>query len=258
MVPDDAGTVTPNQDAAVSAGDDNEVTQNASGPSITVRSHSANDGATPRTLTSLMTPPNVRTSPVVNSPTNPSDHSTGSHHSMGASSSHGLSGADSSRSDVSTATECSCRSGVKSYSEAVSVSTPKLQPTSVTLSHGTDQRRANRPSSSSVKTQEDDFTTPRYHRKKNLAMTQSMNIFITKVHKDYTCEELYKYLIDCEVQVRGLYQRSHVNAAHKSFVVSIARSDFSKVDRQELWDEGIEVREYIERNDRRSTQGVRH
>ena len=103
-----------------------------------------------------------------------------------------------------------------------------------------------------------DFITPRYHRKKNLAMTQTMNIFITKVHKDYTCEELYKYLTDCEVHICGLYQRSHVNAAHKSFVVSIARSDYSKVDRQELWDEGIEVREYVVRNNRRSTQGVRH
>ena len=94
---------------------------------------------------------------------------------------------------------------------------------------------------------EGSFDIPRYHRKKNAAASRSMHIFITKVHRDYSCEQLYDYLIDCGVQVRGLYQRSHMNSSHKSFVVTVPREDFYKVDRQELHDEGIQVREYVEK-----------
>lgn len=105
-------------------------------------------------------------------------------------------------------------------------------------------QRGKRPSSAITQESDDSFQVPRYHRRKGQAV---MNVFITKVHCDYTCEQLYEYLSDCGVHVRGLYQRSHMNSYYKSFVVSIIREDYSKVDRQELWDEGIEVREYVER-----------
>lgn len=104
-----------------------------------------------------------------------------------------------------------------------------------------------RPKSKTVDDGDEDFQVPRYHRRKSVSVSSNINVFITKVHRDYTCEQLYEYLVNCGVQVRGLYQRSHLESVHKSFVVSVPKSDFSKIDRQELWDEGIEVREYVER-----------
>ena len=92
---------------------------------------------------------------------------------------------------------------------------------------------------------DDEFVTPRYHRRNSRQANRgSRHLFITKVDRDYSCEQLYSYLLKCGVQPKGLFLRSHPNSSYKSFVTTVQDTDFAKVCNRRLWSEGVEIREY--------------
>ena len=103
-----------------------------------------------------------------------------------------------------------------------------------------------RPNMSALNQRNDGFSIPRYHQRKQQRNinSSSVAVFISKVDKQVDCEKMYSYLQSTGVVLKGLYQRSHPNASYKSFVVNVAEKDFNKILHKNLWEEGIEVRQY--------------
>ena len=91
----------------------------------------------------------------------------------------------------------------------------------------------------------DGFQIPPYHRKRSNQQVKNRDLFITKINKQFTCDKLYEYLRCNGVMVKGLYQRSHMNSSYKSFVVTVQNNDVNKVKNGKLWDDGIQIRDYI-------------
>ena len=86
------------------------------------------------------------------------------------------------------------------------------------------------------------------NRRKAVRSNPNREIFITRVHRDYSCDQLYSYMVKCGFHVRGMYQRSHPNSSYKSFVATLTESDAKRAMSSEMWSEGVEVREYVSRD----------
>ena len=91
----------------------------------------------------------------------------------------------------------------------------------------------------------EEFQIPAYHRKRQLQHEKNRDLFITKIDKQFTCDQLYDYLRNNGVAVKGLFQRSHMNSSYKSFVVTVQNNEVNKVKNGRLWDDGIQIREYV-------------
>ena len=72
----------------------------------------------------------------------------------------------------------------------------------------------------------------------------SRELFVYRVDKGTTCEELKHYIENSGVTVRDLSILSHINAMFKSFKLTISVSDINKILNEDFWPCGIMVRRY--------------
>lgn len=77
----------------------------------------------------------------------------------------------------------------------------------------------------------------------------SRQLFIYRVHKDTTVEDLELLLSESEYdfEIRALECVSHESATFKSFRLQVPRSQFENLFDGNLWPGGVRVRQYIPR-----------
>ena len=94
------------------------------------------------------------------------------------------------------------------------------------------------------------FVTPRYSWQKNQRVKshRQSQVFIYNVFRKYTVDNVYDHLSEYDIPVVDLYQRSHPNAKKKSFVLTVDESMFTRVMSESVWPVGINVREYLDRD----------
>ena len=72
----------------------------------------------------------------------------------------------------------------------------------------------------------------------------SREVFIYRVDKEATCDELKQYVESGHVAVRDLVVMSHEHAMFKSFKLTISVADLSKIYDEDFWPDGIMVRRF--------------
>ena len=104
------------------------------------------------------------------------------------------------------------------------------------------------------------FMQPRYHRRKQSrrivrgnrsddriqgAPVASRFLFIYRVKKTTSVDNINTYLMDMEVDVRSLESVSHKDAKYKSFKLEVSKDDYTKLFSEDAWPNGICVKQYI-------------
>jgi len=70
------------------------------------------------------------------------------------------------------------------------------------------------------------------------------NLFIYRVEKDTTEEDIEQYLVDNDISYRSISCMSNPNSKYKSFKLTVAVSHFSQLFDDSLWPNGVRVRPF--------------
>ena len=104
------------------------------------------------------------------------------------------------------------------------------------------------------------FMQPRYHRSKQSrpivrgnrsddliqgAPVASRFLFIYRVRKTTSVDNINTYLMDIDVDVRSLESVSHKDAKYKSFKLEVSKDDHKTLFSEDAWPNDICVKQYI-------------
>jgi hypothetical protein len=92
------------------------------------------------------------------------------------------------------------------------------------------------------RTDSDGFRVPRQHWKKQ--QRSCVSLFVFNVPKSCALSNIRQYVVDQDVKVLDVFQRSHPEARRKSFVVQVSSEDSRRILKPSFWPVGVRVREY--------------
>ena len=117
-----------------------------------------------------------------------------------------------------------------------------------------------------------EFVRPSYHLKKALkkerrrqkvikgkcnasehvrgAPVPSRSLFVFRVDKSATTEDMRKHIEANEIMVRQIECMSHADASFKSFKVTVSVEDLEKIMDENIWPSGVNVRQFYQRREK--------
>ena len=94
------------------------------------------------------------------------------------------------------------------------------------------------------------FVTPRQQWRQSQRRRKLKKVFFGNVDRQHNVEDVLEFLNEREVTVNGLFQRSRITAAKKSFVCFMTDMDMKKLIKSHD-SKAFEIREYVEADSRR-------